>query len=75
MKDRIILHLVWIIGAAICLAIVGDFVTAALETNKTGEPVEISSEVITLCQTALGGLIGVIGGYFGAKSQNKKEEE
>lgn len=75
MKDKIILHLVWLIGAAICLAIFGDFATAALETQKTGEPVEISAEVITLCQTALGGLIGVIGGYFGAKAQNKKDEE
>ena len=75
MKDKIILHLVWLIGAAICLAIIGDFVTAALETQETGEAVEISSEVITLCQTALGGLIGVIGGYFGSKSQNKKEDE
>ena len=51
------------------------FCNSSLETNKTGEPVEISSEVITLCQTALGGLIGVIGGYFGSKAQNKKEEE
>jgi hypothetical protein len=29
---------------------------------------------MTLVQTALGGLIGIIGGYFGAKA-NKKDEE
>jgi len=27
----------------------------------------VSSDVMTLVQTALGGVIGIIGGYFGAK--------
>lgn len=53
--------------AAIGLAIIGDYVVAALETRATGESVEVSSDVMTLVQTALGGIIGIIGGYFGAK--------
>ena len=74
MKDKVIYVLAILVGTAIIAAIVGDYVTAALETQVTGEAVEVSAEVMTLVQTALGGLIGIIGGYFGAKA-NKKEDE
>jgi hypothetical protein len=30
---------------------------------------------MTLVQTALGGVIGILGGYFGAKASSKKDEE
>lgn len=59
---------------AIGLAIVGDYVVAAIETQSTKEPVEVSSDVMTLVQTALGGVIGIIGGYFGAKGSKKDDE-
>lgn len=75
MKDKVIYALSIMVGLAIITAIVGDYVTAALETAKTGEPVEVSAEVMTLVQTALGGLIGIIGGYFGAKANNKDKED
>jgi hypothetical protein len=74
MKDKVIYSLSLLVGIAIIAAIVGDYVTAALETQVTGEVVEVSAEVMTLVQTALGGLIGIIGGYFGAKA-NKKDED
>ena len=74
MKDKVIYVLAVLVGTAIIAAIVGDYVTAALETQVTGEVVEVSAEVMTLVQTALGGLIGIIGGYFGAKA-NKKDDE
>jgi predicted lysophospholipase L1 biosynthesis ABC-type transport system permease subunit len=74
MKDKVIYVLAVLVGTAIIAAIVGDYVTAALETQVTGEAVEVSAEVMTLVQTALGGLIGIIGGYFGAKA-NKKDDE
>lgn len=74
MKDKVIYALAIMVGAAVIAAIVGDYVTAALETQVTGEAVEVSAEVMTLVQTALGGLIGIIGGYFGAKA-NKKDDE
>jgi len=73
MKDKVILMLATMVGIAIITAIIGDYVTAALETQQTGEPQEVSAEVMTLVQTALGGLIGIIGGYFGAKG-NKKDD-
>jgi hypothetical protein len=60
---------------AILVAIVGDYVVAAIETQTTGEAVEVSSDVMTLVQTALGGIIGILGGYFGAKATNKKDED
>jgi len=63
---------------AILFAIIGDYVVAAIETQTTGEAVEVSSDVMTLVQTALGGIIGILGGYFGAKAtinNNKKEED
>lgn len=75
MKDKVIYVLAILVGTAIIAAIVGDYVTAAIETQVTGEAVEVSAEVMTLVQTALGGLIGIIGGYFGAKANNKKDEE
>jgi hypothetical protein len=73
MKDKVIYVLAILVGTAIIAAIVGDYITAALETQVTGEAVrKLSAEVMTLVQTALGGLIGIIGGYFGAKANNKK---
>lgn len=60
--------------AAIVIAIVGDYVVAGIETTQTGEPVDVSAEVMTLVQTALGGVIGIIGGYFGAKGSKKDDE-
>ncbi len=74
-KDRVIYVLALFVGLAVILAIVGDYWTAYEETKATGESVEVSSEVMTLVQTALGGLIGIIGGYFGAKGSKKDDEE
>ena len=75
MKDKVILMLATMVGIAIITAIIGDYITAALETQQTGQPQEVSAEVMTLVQTALGGLIGIIGGYFGAKANNKDKDE
>lgn len=61
--------------AAILVAIIGDYIVAGIQTSMTGEPADVSKDVMTLVQTALGGVIGIIGGYFGAKSTTKKEEE
>ena len=75
MKEKTMLVLATGVMVAILLAIVGDYVVAAIETQTTGEAVEVSSDVMTLVQTALGGIIGILGGYFGAKATNKKDEE
>jgi hypothetical protein len=77
MKEKTMLILASGVMLAILVAIVGDYVVAAIETQTTGEAVEVSSDVMTLVQTALGGIIGILGGYFGAKAtnNNKKEED
>ena len=74
MKDKVMYILAAGVMVAIGLAIVGDYIVAAIETQATGEPVEVSSDVMTLVQTALGGVIGIIGGYFGAKGTKKDDE-
>lgn len=75
MKEKIMYILAAGVMLAIVIAIVGDYVVAGIETVSTGEPVEVSSDVMTLVQTALGGVIGIIGGYFGAKGSKKGDEE
>jgi len=74
MKDKIMYILSVGVIACILTAIVGDYVVASFETFETGETVNVSSDVMTLVQTALGGVIGIIGGYFGAKSSNKSDD-
>ncbi len=73
MKEKIMFILAAGVMAAIGLAIVSDYIVAAMETQSTGEAVEVSSDVMTLVQTALGGVIGIIGGYFGAKGSKGDE--
>jgi uncharacterized protein YneF (UPF0154 family) len=75
MKEKTMFVLSLGVMLAILFAIVGDYIVAAIETQTTGEPVEVSSDVMTLVQTALGGVIGILGGYFGAKATSKKEED
>jgi hypothetical protein len=67
MREKIMYVLAVGVMACILVAIIGDYVVASFETFETGEPVDVSSDVMTLVQTALGGVIGIIGGYFGAK--------
>ncbi len=74
MKDKVMFILAAGVMVPIGLAIVGDYIVAAIKTQATGEPVEVSSDVMTLVQTALGGVIGIIGGYFGAKGTKKDDE-
>ncbi len=72
-KDRTMFILAIGVMVAIVLAIVGDYVVSGIETLGTGEPVDVSSDVMTLVQTALGGVIGILGGYFGAKATKKED--
>ncbi|MGA1038203.1 MAG: hypothetical protein ACO3VQ_10390 [Ilumatobacteraceae bacterium] len=75
MKEKIMFVLAVGVMGCIMLAIVGDYVVASFETFETGEPVDVSSDVMTLVQTALGGVIGIIGGYFGAKGSGRGKDE
>ena len=75
MKDKVMYILAAGVMLAILTAIIGDYVVAAIETSKTAEAVDVSAEVMTLVQTALGGVIGIIGGYFGAKGMRKDKDD
>jgi hypothetical protein len=72
-KDKTMYVLSIGVMLAIIIAIIGDYAVAAVETQTTGEAVEVSSDVMTLVQTALGGVIGILGGYFGAKGSKKED--
>jgi hypothetical protein len=74
MKEKTMFVLAAGVIVAILIAIIGDYVVAAIETQTTGEPVDVSAEVMTLVQTALGGVIGILGGYFGAKGIKKDDD-
>ena len=74
MREKIMYVLAVGVMACILVAIIGDYVVASFETFETGEPVDVSSDVMTLVQTALGGVIGIIGGYFGATGSNKGDD-
>jgi len=73
-RDRTMYVLSIGVMLAIIVAIVGDYAVAAIETQTTGEAVEVSSDVMTLVQTALGGVIGILGGYFGAKGSRRDDD-
>jgi hypothetical protein len=75
MKEKTMFVLAVGVMAAILVAIIGDYILSGLETMKTGEPVDVSAEVMTLVQTALGGVIGILGGYFGMKATKKDDYE
>ena len=74
-KEKIMFVLAAGVMAAILVAIIGDYIVAGIQTSMTGEPADVSKDVMTLVQTALGGVIGIIGGYFGAKNTKKEEEQ
>jgi len=73
MKEKTMFVLAAGVMVAILIAIIGDYAVSAVETQVTGEPVDVSAEVMTLVQTALGGVIGILGGYFGAKGIKKDD--
>ena len=60
MKEKTMFVLAVGVMVAILVAIIGDYIVSAVETMRTGEPVDVSAEVMTLVQTALGGVIGIL---------------
>ena len=55
------------------LVIAGEYIVIMYSQSKTGEVVGTEPDVIALVQNALVGLIGIIGGYFGAKASKGDE--
>jgi flagellar basal body-associated protein FliL len=72
-KDRLMLYITLGVLGFVALVIGGEYVVIMYSQSKTDEVVEAQPEVIALVQNALVGLIGIVGGYFGAKATKGDE--
>ena len=72
-KDRLMLYITLGVIGFVALVIGGEYVVIMYSQSKTDEVVEAQPEVIALVQNALVGLVGIIGGYFGAKATKGDE--
>jgi hypothetical protein len=73
MRDKLMLYITLGVLGFIGLVIAGEYVVVMYSQSKTGEVVGTEPDVIALVQNALVGLIGIIGGYFGAKANKGNE--
>ena len=73
-KDRLMVYITLGVLGFIGLVLLGEYLVIMYATNQTGEVIGTEPDVIALVQNALVGLIGIIGGYFGAKA-NKGDEQ
>ena len=72
-KDKLMLYITLGVLGFVALVIGGEYLVIMYYQSKTGEVVDAQPEVIALVQNALVGLIGIIGGYFGAKATKGDE--
>jgi flagellar basal body-associated protein FliL len=72
-KDKLMLYITLGVLGFVALVIGGEYLVIMYSQSKTDEVVEAQPEVIALVQNALVGLIGIIGGYFGAKATKGDE--
>ena len=72
-KDKLMVYITIGVLGFVGLVIGGEYVVIMYSQSKTDEVVEAQPEVIVLVQNALVGLIGIIGGYFGAKASKGDE--
>jgi hypothetical protein len=71
MKDK----LMWVITLGILgfigLVVIGEYASMLAQQFTSGEKYGTNSDAIALVQNALVGLIGIIGGYFAGKREDK----
>ena len=72
-RDKLMVYITLGVLSFIGLVIAGEYFVIMYATYQTGEVIGTEPEIIGLVQNALVGLIGIIGGYFGAKA-NKGDE-
>ena len=72
-KDRLMLYITVGVLAFIGIVLFGEYLVIVYATNQTGKFIGTEPDVIVLVQNALVGLIGIIGGYFGAKATKADE--
>lgn len=71
MRDKLMLIITIGILVFIGVVVVGEYVAMLTAQQVTGEAVATNPEAIALVQNALVGLIGIIGGYFAGKKEDK----
>ena len=72
-KDKLMVYITLGVLGFIGLVLVGEYGVIMYSQSQTGEVVGTEPDVIALVQNALVGLIGIIGGYFGAKASKGDE--
>jgi hypothetical protein len=73
-KDKLMLYITLGVLGFIGLVIAGEYIVIMYSQSQTGEVVGTEPDVIALVQNALVGLIGIIGGYLGAKATKGDEQ-
>ena len=71
MRDKLMVIITIGILAFIGTVVIGEYVAMLNAQQMLGEVVATNPEAIALVQNALVGLIGIIGGYFAGKKEDK----
>ncbi len=71
MRDKLMLIITLGILVFIGIVVIGEYVAMLTAQQVTGEAVGTNPDAIALVQNALVGLIGIIGGYFAGKKEDK----
>ena len=69
MKDKLMWTITIGILGFIGLVVIGEYSSMLMQQATSGEKFSTNSDAISLVQTALVGLIGIIGGYFAGKGE------
>ena len=71
MRDKLMVIITIGILAFIGVVVIGEYAAMLNAQQMLGEAVATNPEAIALVQNALVGLIGIIGGYFAGKKEDK----
>jgi hypothetical protein len=71
MRDKLMVIITIGILVFIGVVVIGEYIAMLTAQQATGEAVATNPEAIALVQNALVGLIGIIGGYFAGKKEDK----
>jgi hypothetical protein len=73
-RDKLMLYITLGVLGFIGLVLLGEYAVVIYSQSRTEDVVGTEPDVIALIQNALVGLIGIIGGYFGAKATKGDDE-
>lgn len=73
-RDKLMLYITLGVLGFIGLVLLGEYAVVIYSQSRTEDVVGTEPDVIALIQNALVGLIGIIGGYFGAKATKGDNE-